>query len=251
MPATSSRPQKIVRSGAVYRASTRRGLLEGVARAGPSTAPAPRPAARFRGPCRCDPVLASQALICCRRRVAASMSPRSRSISARHSCTSQSSRSGGPVVSGSISAAASAVRPRASSASACVGGQQVAINAGLQARLAGGPQAAQRHLGSVIEPPQLQQRVAFVHGQPQQGGASPEAWAKSPSPVKDGESLLDLPANERELCEAARMRGSGGRRRPLRRSPARDSARCGRPPAGPRMDHESLAVIQPGLGVVG
>ena len=55
--------------------------------------------------------LADDGVSCWRRRAAASRSPRSRSISARQSCAVRWSPSGGPVVSGSISAAASPVRP--------------------------------------------------------------------------------------------------------------------------------------------
>jgi peptide/nickel transport system substrate-binding protein len=117
---------KIVRSGAVYRASTCLASL---------MASAGRPAHKARSAARClvsrvhsmDPALSDQVLNCCRRRVAASMSPSSRSISERHSWILQSSRSGGPVISESISSAASAVRPQASSASDALAARTLAL----------------------------------------------------------------------------------------------------------------------------
>ncbi len=55
----------------------------------------------------------------------------------------------------------------------CVGGQDSGPDPGVQAGLAGGLKAAQRHIRGIIESPELQQNVTFAYIQVQQGGAVP------------------------------------------------------------------------------
>ena len=79
----------------------------------------------------------------------------------------------------------------------CIGGQDSGPDPVVQASLAGGLKAGQRHIRGIIESPEPQQSVTFAYIQVQQGGAVPGGLGQCPSPVKDGESLVDLPARER------------------------------------------------------
>ena len=83
------------------------------------------------------------------------------------------------MVSGSISAAASAVRPRASSASAASAARTVTPHEACRPAVPGGPKTAERDIRSVLESGQLEQRVGFDHGQPHQGRAVSAARARA------------------------------------------------------------------------
>ena len=105
------------------------------------------------------------------------------------------------VVSGPISAAASAVRPRASSASAALATRTAGHRPGLQAGLPGVVKTARRHIGGALEPRELEQRIAFVPGQPHQCRAVPCGPGECPPPLQGGEPVLDLLAQERDACD--------------------------------------------------
>ena len=114
----------------------------------------------------------------------------------------------------------------------------VATHRAGQAGLAGHVQAAQRHLGGVVELGQLEQRVAFDDGQPHQGRAVPCRLGQRLPPLQEGEPLLDLPAHERVVREAGQdagdQRGGAGRFGDLQRPVQREALVFSRPSADSR-----------------
>ena len=103
-----------------------------------------------------------------------------------------------------------------------------------------------------MEPGQLEHRVAFVHGQPQQSPGIVRSPGQGPPPVQEREPFLGLPAPERVQGEAGQGAGNQGRRtgglgdlqRPVQRG--QDVL----PPSlgGPQ---ENMGIVEPRLGVLG
>ena len=135
----------------------------------------------------------------------------------------------------------------------CVGGQDGDRHEACQAGLAGRPAARCSATSAAFwNLASLEQRVAFVHGQPHQGRAVPGGLGQGPRPVEEGESLLDLPAQERVVSrEAGQDAGDQGRgagrfgdlQRPgaaagrcLPAVPRRAAGRCWRSRTRPRRD---------------
>ena len=103
-----------------------------------------------------------------------------------------------------------------------VGGQEGGTKPAGQAGLAGGVQAAQRHLFRAGEVAHHQQVSLSAMASISRAAPSPAASASRPRPVKDGEPLLgSAPRQERVVCEVCQDAGDhGGGAAPLRRSPA-------------------------------
>ena len=123
---------------------------------------------------------------------------------------------------------------------------------GLQAGLPGGSKGAQRHLGGTRELGQLEQRVAFVRGQPHQGAGVVRGPGQGPPPPQDRETFLDLPAPELargDPGQHARNQSRGaGRFGDLQRPVQRGEGAIGPSPGGPQ---EHVGVIEPRLGLIG
>jgi hypothetical protein len=133
-----------------------------------------------------------------------------------------------------------------------VGNQDGGPPRGLQAGLPGGSERAQRHLGGACELGQLEQRIAFVRGQPHQGTDVVRGPRRGPPPLKDRETLLDLPVPERVRGDsgqhAGNQSGGAGRLGDLQRAVQRGQDILTPPPGGPQ---EYVGVIEPRLGLIG
>ena len=115
------------------------------------------------------------------------------------------------MVSGSISAAASAVRPRASSASDALAARSVAASEASRPAW----RAARRPRSATSEAfwkfPVFSRASLSLTAARRLAAPIPGGFGQCPGPLKDGEPLLDLPAKKRVGCQPRQEVGDQGR----------------------------------------
>jgi len=141
--------------------------------------------------------------------------------------------------------------PQGEQSLGCVSSQCGRRIPGFQARLPGGFESARRYLGGALELRQLEQRVAFVGGQPHQGRGVAGGTGGRPPSLQGGEPVVDLPAHEGLVGE--RRHGAGDQRRGAGRFGClKRLVQHGEVGRKPLLDvlHEEGGVVEQGVGVI-